>query len=123
MIPGEYLLGEGDIVANVGRRTVELAVANTGDRPIQVGSHFHFFEANKALRFDRARAFGMRLNIPAGTAVRFEPGDEKRVTLVELAGAREVYGLNALTDGAVDEARRQAAVDRAARGGFQGARP
>ena len=87
MIPGEYLLGEGDIVANQGRRTVELTVANTGDRPIQVGSHFHFFEVNRALRFDRAQAFGMRLNVPAGTAVRFEPGDEKRVTLVELAWA------------------------------------
>jgi urease beta subunit len=99
MIPGEYLLGDGDIVANEGRRTVELTVANTGDRPIQVGSHFHFFEANRALRFERAQAFGMRLNIPAGTAVRFEPGDDKRVTLVELAGARAVYGLNALTEG------------------------
>ena len=103
MIPGEYLLGEGDIVANVGRRTVELSVANTGDRPIQVGSHFHFYEANRALRFDRARAFGMRLNIPAGTAVRFEPGDEKRVTLVELGGARRVFGLNGLTNGATRE--------------------
>jgi len=100
VIPGEYLLGEGDIVANAGRRTVELIVANTGDRPIQVGSHFHFFEVNRALRFDRAQAFGMRLNVPAGTAVRFEPGDEKRVTLVELAGARKVFGLNALTEGA-----------------------
>jgi urease subunit beta len=99
MIPGEYLLGEGDIVANAGRRTTELTVANTGDRPIQVGSHFHFFEVNRALKFDRAQAFGMRLNVPAGTAVRFEPGDEKRVTLVELAGARRVFGLNALTDG------------------------
>jgi urease beta subunit len=99
MIPGEYLLGEGDIDANVGRRTVELLVTNSGDRPIQVGSHFHFFEANRALRFDRAKAFGMRLNIPAGTAVRFEPGDEKRVTLVELAGARQVFGLNGLTEG------------------------
>ena len=99
MIPGEYLLGEGDIVANAGRRTVELTVANTGDRPIQIGSHFHFFEVNRALRFDRAQAFGMRLNVPAGTAVRFEPGDEKRVTLVELAGARKIYGLNALTQG------------------------
>jgi urease beta subunit len=99
VIPGEYLLGEGDIVANQGRRTVELTVANTGDRPIQVGSHFHFFEVNRALRFDRAQAFGMRLNVPAGTAVRFEPGDEKRVTLVELGGARRVFGLNALTDG------------------------
>ena len=99
MIPGEYLLGEGDIVANAGRRTVELSVANTGDRPIQIGSHFHFFEVNLALRFDRAQAFGMRLNVPAGTAVRFEPGDEKRVTLVELAGARKIYGLNALAQG------------------------
>jgi urease beta subunit len=99
VIPGEYLLGEGDIIANQGRRTVELTVANTGDRPIQVGSHFHFFEVNRALRFDRAQAFGMRLNVPAGTAVRFEPGDEKRVTLVELGGARRVFGLNALTDG------------------------
>ncbi|MBI2215736.1 MAG: urease subunit beta [Candidatus Rokubacteria bacterium] len=99
MIPGEYLLADGDIVANAGRRTVELTVANVGDRPIQVGSHFHFFEANRALRFDRAQAFGMRLNVPAGTAVRFEPGDEKRVTLVEIAGLRRVHGLNALTDG------------------------
>jgi len=121
MIPGEYLLGEGEIVANAGRRTIELVVANTGDRPIQVGSHFHFFEANRALRFDRAKAFGMRLNIPAGTAVRFEPGDEKRVTLVELAGAREVYGLNALTDGPAGDAGRAGAVGRAAREGFQGA--
>jgi urease subunit beta len=103
VIPGEYLLGDGDIEANAGRRTVELIVANTGDRPIQVGSHFHFFEANRALRFERDQAFGMRLNIPAGTAVRFEPGDEKRVTLVELAGARRVFGLNALTQGGTKE--------------------
>ena len=103
MIPGEYRLGDGDIIANAGRRTVELTVANTGDRPIQVGSHFHFFEVNRALRFDRAAAFGMRLNVPAGTAVRFEPGDEKRVMLVELAGRREVYGLNALASGASRE--------------------
>ena len=99
MIPGEYLLGDGEIIANAGRQTVELSVTNTGDRPIQVGSHFHFFEVNRALTFDRAQAFGMRLNVPAGTAVRFEPGDEKRVTLVELAGARLVFGLNGLTEG------------------------
>jgi urease beta subunit len=123
MIPGEYLLGEGDIEANVGRRTVSVTVANTGDRPIQVGSHFHFFEANRELRFERVRAFGMRLNIPAGTAVRFEPGDEKVVTLVELAGAREVHGLNALTDGPTDDSARPAALERAARGGFAGAGP
>ena len=123
MIPGEYVLGEGDIEANVGRRTVSVTVANTGDRPIQVGSHFHFFEANRELRFERVRAFGMRLNIPAGTAVRFEPGDEKVVTLVELAGAREVHGLNALTDGPTDDSARPAALERAARGGFAGAGP
>ena len=99
MIPGEYLLGDGDVIANAGRETIELSVTNTGDRPIQVGSHFHFFEVNRALAFDRARAFGMRLNVPAGTAVRFEPGDEKRVTLVALAGARQIFGLNALTEG------------------------
>jgi urease beta subunit len=121
MIPGEYLLGEGDIEANAGRRTVRLTVANTGDRPIQVGSHFHFFEANKALRFDRAQAWGMRLDIPAGTAVRFEPGDEKAVPLVELAGAREVYGLNRLTEGSTAAARRADALGRAAGEGFQGA--
>ena len=92
MIPGEYLLGEGNIEANGGRPTVELTVANTGDRPIQVGSHYHFFEANKALSFERARAWGMRLNIPAGTAVRFEPGQTREVTLVALAGKRMVYG-------------------------------
>jgi urease beta subunit len=121
MIPGEYLLGDGEVEANAGRRTVELTVANTGDRPIQVGSHFHFFEANRALRFERGKAWGMRLNVPAGTAVRFEPGDEKRVTLVELAGTREVYGLNALADGKVDASRLDAAVRKAAQAGFQGA--
>src|SRR5215470_1462610 len=109
MIPGEYILGEGD------------TVANTADRPIQVGSHFHFFEVNRALRFERRLAWGMRLNVPAGTAVRFEPGDEKVVTLVELAGLREVHGLNALSEGRVDDARRAAAVEKAARSGFQGA--
>ena len=100
MIPGEYFLAEGDVVANAERETVEMSVTNAGDRPIQVGSHFHFFEVNRALTFDRARAFGMRLSVPAGTAVRFEPGDEKRVTLVALSGARQVFGLNALTQGA-----------------------
>jgi urease beta subunit len=100
VIPGEYLLADGDVIANQGRRTVELTVANTGDRPIQVGSHFHFFEVNRALAFDRPQAFGMRLNIAAGTAVRFEPGDAKRVVLVEIAGARRLHGLNGLTDGA-----------------------
>lgn len=118
MIPGEYVLGEEPIMANAGRRTVELTVANTGDRPIQVGSHFHFFEGNKALRFDRALAFGMRLNIPAGTAVRFEPGDEKKVTLVEIGGAKAVHGLNGLTNGPTTEERRGEALRRVVEGGF-----
>ena len=101
MIPGEIVLAKGIVTANEGRRTIKMVVANTGDRPIQVGSHFHFFEVNTALRFDRAKAKGMRLNVPAGTAVRFEPGDTKEVTLVELAGAKSVYGLNGLTQGKV----------------------
>src|SRR5467141_127878 len=103
MIPGEYKLAEGDVIANEQGREIELEIANTGDRPIQVGSHFHFFEVNRALRFDRAAAFGMRLNIPAGTAVRFEPGDSKKITLVELAGARQVHVLNGLTAGGTKE--------------------
>src|ERR1700680_1057396 len=109
MIPGEYRLAESPVIANKGRREVELEIANTGDRPIQVGSHFHFFEVNRALRFERARAFGMRLNIPAGTAVRFEPGDNKKVTLVELGGASKVYGLNGLTNGSAGESPEQTA--------------
>ena len=92
MIPGEVFVAPGEIELNVGRRTVSVTVANTGDRPIQVGSHFHFFETNTALRFDRAAARGYRLNIAAGTAVRFEPGQSRTVELVELAGDREVYG-------------------------------
>jgi len=122
MIPGEYLLAKEDLIANVGRRTLELEVANAGDRPIQVGSHFHFFEVNKALRFNRSLAFGMRLNIPAGTAVRFEPGDTKLVTLVSIAGARKVYGLNNLTDGPADESTKEDALHRARESGFQEAK-
>jgi urease subunit gamma/beta len=118
MIQGEYLLREGVVEANAGRPVVRVTVANTGDRPIQVGSHFHFFEVNRALTFDRAAAFGMRLNVPAGTAVRFEAGDEKHVELVPLAGRREVYGLNALTEGALAEERRPERVARAGRSGF-----
>ena len=95
MIPGEYDIQSGDIEINAGRRTAKLKVANSGDRPIQVGSHFHFFETNAALRFDRDAAHGMRLNIAAGTAVRFEPGQERSIELVALAGDRIVYGFNA----------------------------
>ena len=92
MIPGEYKIEAGEIELNVGRRTLNLSVSNRGDRPIQVGSHYHFFETNDALRFDRADSHGMRLNIPAGTAVRFEPGQTREVELVELAGLRRVFG-------------------------------
>ena len=92
MIPGEMFIKDGDIELNKGRKTVTLSVANTGDRPIQVGSHYHFFETNPALKFDRKKSRGMRLNIPAGTAVRFEPGQSREVTLVALAGKRTIYG-------------------------------
>ena len=97
--PGEYRIQPGEIEINAGRRTVTIDVANTGDRPIQVGSHYCFFEVNRALRFDRAAAFRMRLDIPAGTAVRFEPGEEKPVRLVEIGGTKQVYGLNNLSQG------------------------
>ena len=92
MIPGEYMIEAGEIDLNVGRRVVNLSVANTGDRPVQVGSHYHFFETNEALEFDRDSARGMRLNIAAGTAVRFEPGQVRSVELVEMAGVRRIYG-------------------------------
>ena len=101
LIPGELLPADGDIELNAGRPTVTLSIANTGDRPIQVGSHFHFYEVNDALQFDRDQARGMRLDIPAGTAVRFEPGDERSVTLVGLAGDRQVYGFNQRIEGKI----------------------
>ena len=101
MIPGEIIPAGGEIELNVGRPTVTLTVANTGDRPIQVGSHYHFFETNEALAFDRAQARGMRLNIPAGTAVRFEPGQSREVTLVAYGGSRKVYGFNQKIMGAL----------------------
>ena len=103
MIPGEIVTAEGDLELNAGRRVTRLTVANTGDRPIQVGSHYHFFETNPALRFDRAQARGCRLDIPAGTAVRFEPGQEREVDLVEYAGAREVYGFRAAIMGPLED--------------------
>ncbi len=99
MIPGEMLIEDGDIELNVGRPTATVKVANSGDRPVQVGSHFHFFETNPALQFDRQLGYGMRLNIAAGTAVRFEPGQERTVELVALAGGRKVYGFNGLVMG------------------------
>ncbi|WP_295582171.1 urease subunit beta [uncultured Lamprocystis sp.] len=104
MIPGELLPAAGTIELNAGRPVLTVEVANTGDRPIQVGSHYHFFETNAALRFDRAPTRGRRLDIPAGTAVRFEPGQSRTVTLVPYAGSREVYGFNARVMGALDGA-------------------
>ena len=100
MIPGEYILENKPIACNAGKQTALITVVNTGDRPVQVGSHFHFFEVNKQLQFDRSTAFGMRLNIAAGTAVRFEPGEEKEVALVAYGGARNVFGFNSLVNGA-----------------------
>ncbi|HVB35525.1 MAG TPA: urease subunit beta [Patescibacteria group bacterium] len=121
MIPGEYLIEEaaGPINANAGRKTVRVLVKNTGDRPVQVGSHYHFFEVNRALSFERVAGYGMRLNIPAGTAVRFEPGDEKEVELTELAGKRVVYGLNGLVNGPLDgKGMRERATQKAVQAGF-----
>jgi urease subunit beta len=106
MIPGEYVLRAGTVVVNAGREAIEVAVTNTGDRPVQVGSHYHFAEANPALEFDRQAAHGRRLDIPAGTAARFEPGDSRTVRLIELAGTREVYGLSNAINGKLDEANK-----------------
>jgi urease subunit beta len=126
MNPGEYLLDEsqGSVIANADRKTHRVLVRNTGDRPIQVGSHYHFFETNRALAFDRAAAYGLRLNIPAGTAVRFEPGEEKEVELVEFGGRRSIHGFQGLLDhdprGDLDDPRvRERAIERARKAGFQ----
>jgi len=110
MKPGEYFLDSdaGPVEANAGRKTRRVVVSNTGDRPIQVGSHFHFFETNASLSFDRAAAYGMRLNLPSGTAVRFEPGEEKEVELTEFAGRRVIHGFQGLVAGALDDAAKRA---------------
>lgn len=122
VIPGEIFADDGDIELNAGRRKVTLKVVNTGDRPIQIGSHYHFFETNKALDFDRAQSFGMHLDVPAGTAVRFEPGESKEVVLTEFGGTGELLGLNNLTDGTWrSEANKQEALLRARQRGFKGA--
>ncbi len=121
LIPGEVITDEGDIIINEGKNSVPLEVANTADRPVQVGSHFHFFEVNKALEFDRAAAFGMRLDIPAGTAVRFEPGESKQVMLIPIGGRRIGGGLNSLTSGSMDDERvKSDAIKKAAEAGFKG---
>jgi urease subunit gamma/beta len=120
--PGEFIFDGGPIVVNAGKETAEITVVNTGDRPVQIGSHFHFFEVNKALDFNRAAAFGMRLDIPSGTAVRFEPGDTQTVRLVKIGGTRVGLGLNSLTNGSMDDPKvKAAAVEKARTLGFKGA--
>lgn len=115
MIPGEYFVLTNDIECNTGRATTIIAVVNTGDRPVQVGSHFHFFEVNRQMEFDRSKAFGMRLNIAAGTAVRFEPGEEKEVELVTFGGNRNAFGINNLVNGSTsNEANKAAALNKLA---------
>ena len=121
-VPGEVVTADGDIELNAGREKVALVVTNTGDRPIQIGSHYHFFETNRALNFDREKAFGLHLDVPAGTAVRFEPGESKQVNLVTFGGTGEIVGLNNLTDGSTrNEARKAEALRRARSRGFRGA--
>ena len=120
MIPGEYIIKNEFITLNDGRKTLNIKVSNTGDRPVQVGSHYHFFEVNSYLDFDRRSAFGMRLDIPSGTAVRFEPGEEKTVKLVEIGGTREVHGLNDLAHGLLDKVDLENVFKKAKDLGFKG---
>lgn len=121
VIPGEVITEEGDVVINEGKTAVEMTVTNTADRPVQVGSHFHFFEVNKALEFDRKAAYGMRLDIPAGTAVRFEPGESKKVNLIPIGGNRVGFGLNDLVQGKMDDENvRENAFGKAKELGFKG---
>ena len=118
MIPGEYILAKDDIIANKGRATTKIVVVNKGDRPVQIGSHFHFYEVNKQMMFNRSLALGMRLNIPAGTAVRFEPGEEKEVELTEFAGTKELFGFNNLVDGNIDTVNKEHLADTLKTKGF-----
>jgi urease subunit beta len=124
MIPGEYFLKKEPVEANKGRRTISIKVVNTGDRPVQIGSHCHFFEVNRQMAFDRAAAFGMRLNVPSGNAVRFEPGEVKVVELVELGGAKRVIGINNLAQGiTTDPAVKQTALEKAQQQQFKNELP
>ena len=113
MIPGEYILAQGDIECNAGRDAVSITVVNTGDRPVQAGSHFHFFEVNRQLEFNREKAFGKRLNIAAGTAVRFEPGEEKMVELISYGGTKNITGFNNLVDGETTPINKTVALEKA----------
>ena len=119
MIPGEYFLSEDPIIANVGKSVITLDVKNTGDRPIQVGSHAHFFEVNKALEFPRRKSYGFHLNIPAGTSIRFEPGDSKKIELTEFSGKKSVYGFSGLVNGSLSEKQNEA-FSKAKEQGFRG---
>jgi len=122
MIPGEYVLSSEPVICNENRKTVKISVSNKGDRPCQIGSHTHFFEVNRAMSFPREQAFGYRLNIPAGTSIRFEPGDTKEVELCEIGGKRVCFGFNALTMGSLDSnIVKQAALEKARTLGFGGA--
>jgi urease subunit beta len=122
MTPGEYILSANPITCNGNKKTITITVNNTGDRPCQIGSHTHFFEVNKALDFPREKAYGLRLNIPAGTSVRFEPGDSKEVELCELGGKRIVYGFNSLTMGGLKSSNiKNASLQKARQSGFKGA--
>lgn len=118
MKPGEYIISEGEIIANPGKTVVSLTVTNTGDRPVQVGSHVHFFEVNKELSFPREKAYGFHLNIPSGTSIRFEPGDSRQVELTEYGGSRTVFGFSGLVNGNLDE-KRSAALLKAKERGFK----
>ena len=119
MIPGEYFLSEEPIIANIGKSVIILDVKNTGDRPIQVGSHAHFFEINKALEFSRKKSYGFHLNIPAGTSIRFEPGDSKKIELTEFSGKKTVYGFSGLVNGSLSEKQNEA-FSKAKEQGFRG---
>ncbi|AIC15716.1 urease subunit beta [Nitrososphaera viennensis EN76] len=122
MMPGEYVLASEPVMCNTNRKTVKITVKNKGDRPCQIGSHTHFFEVNRALDFPREKAFGYRLNIPAGTSIRFEPGDSKEVELCEIGGARVCFGFNGLTMGSLNSSMvMRAAVEKAQKQGFNGA--
>lgn len=122
MIPGEYILSSEPVICNQNRKTAKITVRNTGDRPCQVGSHTHFFEVNRALDFPREKAFGYRLNVPAGTSVRFEPGDSKEVEICELVGKRVCFGFNGLTMGSMNTRTvKNSAIEKARRLGFKGA--
>ena len=119
MIPGEYFLSKNPILANVGKKTIKINVKNTGDRPIQVGSHTHFFETNKALLFQRQKTFGYHLNIPSGTSLRFEPGDSRNVELTEFGGKKIIFGFNSLVNGKLSKKQKVVSVSNLKKKGFR----